>query len=187
MNAIGSGPSEDSGWQRALVAQARVGDEDAFETLVRLHQDVAYRVALRMTGSPQDAQDVVQDALLAAWRGLPAFRSDSLFGTWLVRIVINRCHNLSRAEHPTQPLRDEEPDTRGPATDTAVVTQHHHDAAIRAVMALPFDQRAALVLHTFSGHTYAQVGGILGISESAAKVRVHRARRALVTRLQDWR
>lgn len=139
-----------------------------------------------MTGSPHDAQDVVQDALLAAWRRLPAFRNDSTFGTWLVRIVINRCHNLSRSRHPTQPLREEEPDARSPATDAIVVARHHRDAAVRAVLALPFDQRAPLVLHALSGHTYAQVGDILGISEGAARVRVHRARRALTAELEDW-
>ena len=100
--------------------------------------------------------------------------------------MLFRSHNLSRARHLTLPLMDE-PESRVPTTDTLVVNHHHQDAVVRAVMALPFDQRAALVLHTFSGHSHAQVGEILGISEVAAKVRVHRARRTLVARLQDWR
>ena len=186
MTALGAVPPEDSRRQRELMERARSGDEDAFEVLVRRHEELAFRVALRMTGSPQDAQDVVQDALLAAWQALPGFHGDATFSTWLVRIVINRCHNLGRARHPTQPLLDE-PAAHSPTTDTVVVAHHHHDAVVRAVMALPFDQRAALVLHTFSGHTHAQVGAILGITEVAAKVRVHRARRALLDRLEDWR
>lgn len=185
MNALGAEPSEDSRWQRALVERARAGDEASFEALVHRHEDVAYRVALRMTGSAQDAQDVVQDALLSAWQNLATFHGDATFGTWLVRIVINRCHNLARARHPTQPLV-EEPEAHDPRTDTVVVEHEHHDAVVRAVMALPFDQRAALVLHTFSGHSHAQVGAILGITEVAAKVRVHRARRTLLARLRDW-
>ena len=179
-------PAEDSRGQRGLVERARAGDDCAFETLVHRHEDVAYRVALRMTGSSQDAQDVVQEAFLAAWQHLPSFHGDSTFGTWLIRIVINRCHNLSRGRHVAVPLMDE-PESGAPAIDTVVVEHHHQDAVVRAVMALPFDQRAALVLHTFSGHTHAQVGAILGITEVAAKVRVHRARRTLLDQLQDWR
>ena len=186
MNALGTEPTEDSRRQRALVERARAGDEPSFEALVHRHEDVAYRVALRLTGSTQDAQDVVQDALLSAWQNLPAFHGDATFGTWLIRIVINRCHNLCRNRHPTQPL-DTDPESHVPTTDSMVVTHHHHDAVLRAVMALPVDQRAALVLHTLSGHSHAQVGAILGITEVAAKVRVHRARRTLLARLQDWR
>ena len=178
-------PAEDSRWQRTLVDRARAGDQVSFEILVHRHEDVAYRVALRMTGSAQDAQDVVQDALLSAWQNLASFHGDSTFGTWLIRIVINRCHNLSRDRHPTQPLKGD-PAAPGAMTDSVVVNRHHQDAVVRAVMALPFDQRAALVLHTFSGHSHAQVGAILGITEVAAKVRVHRARRTLLARLQDW-
>lgn len=186
MTVLGAVPPEDSVGQRGLVERARAGDDGAFETLVHRHEDVAYRVALRMTGSSQDAQDVVQEALLSAWQNLPAFHGDSTFGTWLIRIVINRCHNLSRGRRVTQPLVDD-PQSHVPTTDALVVNHHHQEAVVRAVMALPFDQRAALVLHTLSGHSHAQVGAILGISEVAAKVRVHRARRTLLDRLQDWR
>lgn len=185
MTAFGEIPPEDPRWQRALVDRARAGDDGAFEALVHRNQDVAYRVALRLTGSSQDAQDVVQESLLSAWQNLPHFHGDAAFETWLIRIVINRCHNLDRARHPTQPLVDD-PEAQDPRTDTVVVNRHHHDAVVRAVMDLPYDQRAALVLHTFSGHSHAQVGAILGISEVAAKVRVHRARRTLLTRMQDW-
>lgn len=183
-----NGPaSTDAGWQALLVTQARDGDEAAFEALVRLHQDRAYRVALRMTADPHDAQDVVQDALLQAWKNLTAYRGDSGFGTWLIRIVINRCHNLRRSTRPTTALPEHDPATAAPGPETLAVAGHRRDATIAAVAALPFDQRAALVLHTFGGCTHAEVGRILGISESAAKVRVHRARHALIDQLKEWR
>ncbi|QDB78377.1 RNA polymerase sigma factor [Georgenia wutianyii] len=178
-------PSAD-GWEAALVAQARDGNESAFETLVRRHQDRAYLVALRITGHPQNAQDAVQDALLNAWKGLPRHRSESSFGTWLIRIVINRCHNQRRAARPITALPDDEP-MSGPGPESEVVAAHRQDATMRAMAALPFDQRTALVLHTFNGCTHAEAGRILGISENAAKVRVHRARRTLTARLQGWR
>jgi len=174
-------------WEAGLVARARSGDDHAFEALVRRHQDRAFHIALRMTGDPHDAQDVVQDALLQAWKALPAYRGESRFGTWLIRIIINRCHNARRAARLTVPLPDDDPVTRMPGPDTVVVAAHRADATIKALLDLPFDQRAALVLYTFGDATHAEVARILGINESAAKVRVHRARRELVDRLQEWR
>ncbi|CCH89266.1 RNA polymerase, sigma-24 subunit, ECF subfamily [Modestobacter italicus] len=170
---------------------ARRGDEDAFAALVRSHQDQLYRVALRMTGSPSDAQDVVQETLLQAWEHLPAFRGESGFSTWVTRILINRCRNLHRARRPVGPLPEGDQPAPGmphsPAADTLAVTAQSRDAVRRALLALPLDQRAPLVLTTFAGYTFAETGRILGIGESAAKVRAHRARRALATTLQEWR
>lgn len=170
-----------------LVTQARDGDESAFTALVRLHQDRAYRVALRMTGQPQDAQDVVQEAFLHAWQGLPRFRDDAQFGTWLTRIVINRCHNLRRASRPADALPDQHAALTDPGADSAVLAAQRTAATRAAILELPFDQRAALVLHSFAGYPHAEVGRILGVSENTVKVRVHRARVALTARLQDWR
>src|SRR3954464_12303830 len=79
---------------------ARDGDEAAFAALVRTYQDQLYRVALRMTGDPSDAQDVVQETLLQAWQHLPGFRGESGFSTGVTRILINRCHNVHRARRP---------------------------------------------------------------------------------------
>jgi len=172
---------------QVLVELARAGDENAFEALVREHQDRAYAVALRMTGSHHDAQDVVQDAFLHAWQGLPGFRGDAQFSTWLTSIVLNSCHALRRAARPTDPLRDDTPTAPSPAADTVAVAAAHQHAAQDAVLALPFDQRAALVLHVFSGYSHAHVGQVLGISENAAKVRVHRARQSITIQLKDWR
>ena len=173
------------------VELARGGDEEAFAALVRAHQDRLYRVALRMAGSPTDAQDVVQETLLQAWQHLPSFRGQSGFSTWVTRILINRCHNLHRARRPVDPLPEEAESASGmpqsPAADTLALNAQSRDAVRRALLALPMDQRAPLVLTTFAGHTFAETGRILGISESAAKVRAHRARRALATLLQDWR
>ncbi|MCW2576679.1 MAG: polymerase, sigma-24 subunit, subfamily [Modestobacter sp.] len=173
------------------VELAQGGDEDAFAGLVRTHQDQLYRVALRMTGDPSDAQDVVQETLLQAWQHLPGFRGESGFSTWLTRILINRCHNVHRARRPVDPLSEETELApgmpRSPAADTLAVNAQSRDAVRRALLELPLDQRAPLVLTTFSGYTFAETGRILGVSEVAAKVRAHRARRALATLLQEWR
>jgi RNA polymerase sigma-70 factor (ECF subfamily) len=174
-----------------LVDLARSGAEDAFAALVRAHQDQLYRVALRMTGDPADAQDGVQETFLQAWEHLPAFRGEARFSTWVTRILINRCHNLYRARRPTVPLPEESETApavpQAPAAETLAVAAHRRDAVRQALLSLPLDQRAPLVLTTFGGYTHAETGRILGISEGAAKVRVHRARRVLAAQLQEWR
>ena len=175
--------------QTRWVRLARDGDEDAFAALVRAHADRLYAIALRLTGQPEDAQDVVQDALLQAWQRLPDFREQARFSTWVTRILINRCHNQRRAIRPTSPMPDDAPRAlpAAPAAEAEAVSAARRDAVREAVLSLPFDSRAPLVLVTFGGHTHAEVGQVLGISETAAKVRVHRARRALLQRLQEWR
>ena len=92
-----------------LVELAREGDQAAFEALIRVHQDRLYAIALRMTGHVQDAQDVVQEALLHAWQALPWFRQDAAVLTWLIRIVINGCHNLRRRSVPIPSHPQEQP------------------------------------------------------------------------------
>ncbi|WP_158544783.1 sigma-70 family RNA polymerase sigma factor [Blastococcus sp. TF02-09] len=170
---------------------ARRGDEDAFAALVRTHQDQLYRVALRMTGNPSDAQDVVQETFLQAWQHLPGFRGESGFSTWVTRILINRCHNARRAQDPVVPLSEQDESAAGmprsPGAETLAMTAQSRDAVRRALLELPLEQRAPLVLTTFAGYTHAETGRILGISEGTAKVRAHRARRALATLLEDWR
>lgn len=171
--------------EAALVARARDGDEAAFEALIRMHQDRMYAIALRMTGHVQDAQDVVQDALVKAWQGLPGFRAEAQFATWLIRIVINGCHNLRRSRPPIPQLPRERQDDS--AVESIVEARQRQDLVTAAIAELPFDQRAALVLHTFDGNSQAEVARLLGSTETAVKVRIHRARRTLLARLGDWR
>jgi RNA polymerase sigma-70 factor (ECF subfamily) len=169
-----------------LVGRARAGDGAAFEALVRRHQDRLYGVALRMTGHPEDAQDVVQDALEHAWRALPRFRQEAQLSTWLVRIVINRCHDLRRVRRAASGLLDETLADVGTSLEATVEGRGRQAAVVAAIARLPFDQRAALVLHTFDGRSQAEVARMLGTTESAVKVRIHRARRALLGMLEDW-
>lgn len=183
-------------WEAELVQRARQGDEQAFADLVRRHADRAYAVALRMTGNPSDAQDVAQDALVAAWQHLDGFVGSASFGTWLTRIVINRCHNLRRGHHPTEPMDEEAADALGeagrpgwsvPGVEGEVVARQHLAAVQEAILGLPFEQRVTLVLSTVTGFSHVETAAVLGISEQAVRVRVHRARRALLARMDGWR
>lgn len=188
-NAPDRGDPREQHW----IALAAQGNEDAFASLVRAYQDRLYGVALRLMGNPSDAQDAVQEAFLQAWQHLAGFRGDSQFSTWVTRILINRCHNLLRTRRLAAPLPDDT-DTgpadglpQVPAAEDLAVRALRRDAVRRAVLSLPFDQRAPLVLTAFAGYTHAETGRILGVSETAAKVRAHRGRKALLTRLQEWR
>lgn len=181
-----SPPSPVAASEAVLVRHAAQGNEAAFEALVRLHQDRAFVSALRLLGNHADAQDAVQEAFLQAWRALPRFRAEASFGTWFTRILINTCHNLRRKGAVESVPLETDAGGAAPGADEVGEVNRRRDSVREAVLALPFDQRAPLVLHTFGGYSHAEIGRILGISENAAKVRVHRARRALVETLREW-
>jgi RNA polymerase sigma-70 factor (ECF subfamily) len=167
-----------------LVARAVAGEREAFDELVRCTHRDAYGLALRLTGDEEDARDVVQDAYLRAYRGLPRFRGDARFTTWLYRIVANcaATHTGKRARHRHDPLPD----------DSAIIdTRPEHDPVMRsevddlrrrvddAVRELPPRLRAVVVLRDIHDLPHEAIAAELGISVSAAKVRLHRARRRL--------
>ncbi len=81
-----------------LAARARDGDQDAFEQLVRDNEKRIYTLALRMTGSREDALDLTQDAFFQAWKALPTFQGESSFATWLYRLATNLCLDHLRAQ-----------------------------------------------------------------------------------------
>jgi RNA polymerase sigma-70 factor, ECF subfamily len=181
-------PSADSA-VRDLVARAQGGDETAFRALVVLHQDRAYGLALRITRSPADAEEVAQDAFVRAWSALPRFRGESSFGTWLHRIVarraLDRTEELKRRGGRELHVVDEaglpEPAAGGrDAGDTL------RDRAVRRlVAALPGAQRMAVTLYYYEDRSVEQVAAILGMPENTVKTHLSRARTALRDKLQE--
>ena len=171
-----------------LIARARDGYLDAFELLVQRHSAMAYRVALRLTGSHHDAQDVAQEALIAAWENLGRFRGGSSFPTWLYQIVTRRALNkVTRGENDgplglLPELADPAPGTAGTAERNLAVA-----AVPAAVLALPFTQRTVIVLHHFERLTYAEVASVTGLSEPAVRSHLFRGRRALAKTLEGWK
>lgn len=164
---------------RFLVAAAQAGDLHAFETLVRRHQDAAYRVALRMLGSRLDAEDAAQEALVQAWRRLPSFRGESRFSTWLYRIVTNRCLNVRPARVRAEALPDVLIDRRSDTLEALERSERLHEL-VRGLLDLSAEQRAALVLRELEGLSYEEIADVLGVSLPAVKGRIHRARLALM-------
>ncbi|CAN5907408.1 sigma-70 family RNA polymerase sigma factor [soil metagenome] len=168
-----------------LVTRAKAGSVDAFEELVHRHRDRAFRVALRMVGDRGEAEDITQDALVAAWRSLDGFRADSAFTTWLHRIVLNRCLNALRARRETEPLPDDRASAR-PSTERTVEARIKLEDVRQAILQLTPEQRGPLVLRELEDCSYDELAESLDVSVSAVKSRLHRARLELLNAVRGW-
>jgi RNA polymerase sigma-70 factor (ECF subfamily) len=170
------------------VQRAQDGYLDAYAELVDRHGGLAYRVALRMLGNHHDAEDVAQEALVAAWQQLPGFKGESSFSTWLYQIVTRRALNRiarTKGSHSLDLLTDVADPGPGPARD--VERGLTVDAVTAAVAALPPPQRVAIVLHHFEGLANEEVARIMGTTAAAVRSHLFRGRRTLTKTLQDWR
>ncbi|MDI3316893.1 MAG: sigma-70 family RNA polymerase sigma factor [Bacillota bacterium] len=184
---------EIDGLERALLERAQAGDVAAFEELVRPELRRVYGAAVRLVGR-QEAEDVVQEAVLHAFRALGAFRGGSRFGSWLYRIAINLCldhgrRNRRREHHEEarEPARIPEPATGTAACDPeeALLAAERHEAVEAALAALPEEYRAALLLRDVEGLSYEEVAEMTGIPLGTVKSRVFRGRRALREKLAE--
>ena len=176
-----------------LVTRARTGDTDAFRVLVERHSRPLFRLAYRMTGNQQDAEDVVQDSFLRAHKQLARFDERASFGTWLYRIAVNCSLDLVRARKRRNELAapaDPEMDdpllalpSHDPAPDRIAMSGEVRDRVAEAMTELSAAERTAFVLRHFEGMCIDDVSRVLGCQPGAAKHSVFRAvqklRRAL--------
>ncbi|WCO66694.1 RNA polymerase sigma factor [Iamia majanohamensis] len=172
----------------ALVARAQSGDDAAFEDLVAATHVETYTLARRLTGDDDDARDVVQEAYLRAYRSIGRFRGEARFSTWMYRITANcaSTHVGRRRRHRHDELVE---DLVVVDTDPGLDPSAQADASdLRTRLAAALDElppklRAVVVLRDVYDLPHEAIAAELGISESAAKVRLHRARRKLKDRL----
>jgi RNA polymerase sigma-70 factor (ECF subfamily) len=167
-----------------LVSEARKGDRSAFEELVKVTYVDSYTLALRLVGDEEDARDVVQEAYLRAFRGLKRFRGDAQFTTWLYRITANcaSTHLGKRARNRHEELAEDTPVPDGGLRGDPEAHQSQREMREHlqeALSELPPRLRAVVVLRDIYDLPHEAIAAELGISESAAKVRLHRARRKL--------
>lgn len=167
-----------------LIQAARDGDRRAFDQLVRLTYSDVYSLAIKLTGNEADANDVVQDTYVRAFRGLRRFRGDASFSTWLYRIASNcassfmsrrsrqRCASLHEVEQVAETDPDHDPTLQAEASSLRQTIE-------RALEQLPHRLRAVVELKDLEDLSHREIAERLGISESATKVRLHRARRTL--------
>lgn len=172
------------------VERARAGDREAFRALVDRHSRNVFRLAFRLTGNESDAEDVVQEAFLKAYRNLETFESRASFSTWLYRIASNCAYDLlrSRARRPEDPL-ELESEVRplpadGPGPDRLARSAEVRRRAERALARLTPSERAAFVLRHHEGLSIAEIGRALGLDTSATKHSVFRAVRKMREALQ---
>jgi len=161
-----------------------------FDRLYRDHVDRIYRFAQRLCGQVEDAQDLVQDTFLNAYRGLEGFRGDAQVSTWLYRIAARACLRLRRKRkgEPARELSLEEfiptsegefrlqVPTDGLTPEEALENKELKRALHQAIQKLPNKYRVVLVLRDMEGLTAKEVGTIMGLNERAVKSRLHRAR-----------
>ena len=183
--AVPDGPVADPEVERWLVAAATDRDEGAFEQLVRAHTPALYATALRTTGSPQLAEEVVQEAWLSVWLHLPGFGGRSSLRTWLVRIVLTKAFNALRRPQRTVPL-ERAAHLTTPGVESQAEQHERVRAVRRAVAALPGRQREAVVLRDLEGLSYEQVAEALSCSTSSVKSALHRGRQSLAQALVQY-
>ena len=184
-------PSSIGTADEALARRAVTGDNAAFERLVERYRDRVYRLSLRLTGSASDAEEVLQDTFVSAYRRLDGFRGEAAFSTWLYRIATNAALMLrrGRARHPTEPLDDYMPRfdrqgrhardvDHGRAADAEAILDRERLArhARRALERLPGRYRTPFVLRDLEELPTAEVASVLGLSQALVRQRVHRAR-----------
>jgi RNA polymerase sigma-70 factor (ECF subfamily) len=167
-----------------LVAEARDGDRSAFDALVRRTWADTYSLAFRLTGNAEDARDVCQEAYFRAYRGLRRFRGDARFTTWLYRITANCASTqLGRRRRHRHEELDEDLELSDPSPTIDPVNRSEsaslRDAVQKALAALPPKLRTVVVLRDIYDLSHEVIAAELGISVSAAKVRLHRARHRL--------
>ncbi|MCO8270108.1 RNA polymerase subunit sigma-70 [Actinoplanes sp. TRM 88003] len=187
---------------RATLDRARGGDGDAFRTLTAPHEPELLLHCYRMLGSLTDAEDLLQETMLAAWRGLPGFEGRASLRTWLYRIATNRCLNALRAgrrgpPEPTPPFATPAPSRlgevtwlqpyaenllegvpeRSPGPDARYETREAVELAfIVALQRMPPRQAAVLILRDVLGYPAPEVAAMLGTTEAAVKGALQRAR-----------
>ena len=174
-----------------LVLAAQEGDRPAFDELVRRTYVDTYTLALRLTAHEEDARDVVQESYLRAWKGLPRFRGDAQFSTWMYRITANTAYTVvkRRRRHRTESLDAMLDDPielhPGAQPEDAAELGALLDRLSVGLEELPPKLRVLVVLKDVYGLSHEEIAEELGISVPAAKVRLHRGRKRLRDLLYD--
>ncbi len=163
----------------ALVEKCKTGHSSSQYQLYSLYVDAMYNIGLRMLGNKEDAEDIVQDSFIDAFKNLASFKYDSTFGAWLKRIVINKSINYLKAKRIAVVPMDahefhltEEPNEKAEAVDIKKVKV--------GIAQLPAGYKQIINLYLLEGYDHIEIGEVLGISTSTSKSQYHRAKKKLV-------
>jgi len=167
--------------ESALVARCVAGDAEAFKEVYDRHATRLYNLACRMIGSTAEAEDVLQEIFLHAYRKLSSYKGESALGTWLYRLAMNLCLDRVRGkqgkmDRVTVALDEEGGGTGRPAAGRRLDSIIERLDLERAIAQLPASYKAAFLLHDVEGFEHHEVGEMLGIAEGTSKSLVHKAR-----------
>jgi RNA polymerase sigma-70 factor, ECF subfamily len=167
-----------------LLARVLDGDHDAFNQIMRNHEDRVFSVCLRIVGEREQALDATQETFLAAFRKAGQFKGDSALGTWIYRIAVNTCYDQLRKQkrRRTDPIPDHlEPADH--AAEDAVESASLRPEIQKALAKIPADFKVAIVLSDIEGMGLSDISDLLGVPVGTVKSRVFRARRLLAREL----
>ena len=187
---------------RYLAIRASEGDVEAFTKLLRAHSSLVYRVALRILGSKEDAQDASQEVWIKVWKNIKTFRAQSAFSTWLYRIAVNTClsarqresrliieereYYRSGEEIPYVLLPEQQPAGGAEADpEAAALGAELRQELETALLEVRAEHRAALILRHMEGLSYAEIAQVLEVPEGTAKGWVSRGRAAMLIALAE--
>lgn len=176
--------------EQQLVLRAKSGDDDAFAQLMRDNEKRIYNLTLRMTGNPDDAMDLAQEAFLNAWRGLKFFKGDSTFSTWVYRLASNACIDHLRRQKRRQdisaPMPMDEEDDRPPdipddrfRPEQELERKELRNAVSAGLEQLSDEHRQVLIMREINGLSYQEIADVLDLEAGTVKSRIARARNSL--------
>lgn len=162
-----------------LIEQCRRGDREAHYRLYKLYARSMYNVGYRIVNHAGEAEDVLQEAFISAFRNLEYYRGDASFGAWLKRIVVNKAINVLKKRRPEPMPEDADVAWVNPAEEEAEFP-YTVDQVKRAIGDLPDGYRSVLTLYLLEGYDHAEIAEILGISESTSKSQFNRSKKKLI-------
>jgi len=175
--------------ERAWIQAALAGDQGAFERLVEAYKGPVYNLAYRMLGDRESALDAAQETFLRAYVHLESYQPDRKFSAWILSIASHHCIDLLRRQHLDLVSLDDlepEPALSGQVEEPegAALRNETHDEVQRLLAQLPPGYRAPIILRYWHDLSYNEIAQMTGLSESAVKTRLHRARLMLAERIR---
>lgn len=167
-----------------LIEQCRQGDREAFYRLYKLYSKSMYNVGYRIVNNTGEAEDVLQEAFISAFRNLHYYRGDATFGSWLKRIVVNKAINAMKKRRMEQLPDSEDFDVAEVEMQEERDFPFSVESVRMAIAALPDGYRAVLSLYLLEGYDHSEIAEILGISESTSKSQFNRSKKKLRTILE---
>jgi RNA polymerase sigma-70 factor (ECF subfamily) len=178
--------------ERMLIAKAKQGNVDAFETLVRKYQQSIYYLCRRMTGSHQSADDLSQETFIKAFFALDRFKDGMNFFTWIRKIAVNNSLNFLKASKREEPLGENAENIPG---HSSMGQELPHEMLRRnrmehtfkqALKALPAEQKIVFILRVFENQSYKDIARILNLSQGTVMSRLSRAREKLKSSMAEY-